>query len=96
MKTIEQLWEEVRNHPDFVTGSLWDIEQVADQAEYFIEDVESIPLDKVREVTESIVRSKKYEIAKIIDTWEYCSYEYCDWSGEKEFSDLLEFELSKN
>ncbi len=52
MKTIYELWNELTNHPDYVTGSLWTIDDVASNFECEVEDYinEKLNLEKIEEV----------------------------------------------
>ena len=38
MKTIYELWNELTNHPDYVTRSLWTIEDVASNFKREVEE----------------------------------------------------------
>jgi hypothetical protein len=90
MKTITELWNELRNHPDFVTGTCWTVQDIIENAECYVEDNDSVPLDEVGNHAEFIIRYNKEKIANIISEWEGSCYENCSWSGEEDFSDLLD------
>ena len=38
MKTIYELWDEIKKHPDYVTGSFWTVEDVASNIEFVVEE----------------------------------------------------------
>ena len=51
MKTINELWDELTNHPDYVTGSLWTVEDVASNFECEVEEYmeEKLNLEEIDE-----------------------------------------------
>ena len=100
MKTIYELWNELTNHPDYVTGSLWTIEDVASNFECEVEDYikEKLNLEKIEEVdivkyTLDIVKQNIQIFKNTIDKFESYSYSYdCDWEVNIDELVLPEFE----
>jgi hypothetical protein len=103
MKTIYELWNELTNHPDYVTGSLWTIEDVASNFECEVEDYikEKLNLEKIEEVdiekyTLDIVKQNIQIFKNTIDKFESYSYSYdCDWEANIDELVLPEFEIAE-
>ena len=63
MKTINELWDELTNHPDYVTGSLWTENEVSEafdfQVEQYLEfdlELEEIDYEDMSKYSLDIVR----------------------------------------
>ena len=63
MKTIDEIWDELRNHPDYVTGSLWTIEDIAINYEYNVENYLVDELN-IEEIDESDIEKYSLDIVK--------------------------------
>jgi hypothetical protein len=103
MKTIYELWDELTNHPDYVTGSLWTVEDVASNFECEVEDYmeEKLNLEKIDEAdkekyTLDIVKQNIQIFKNTIDKFESYSYSYdCDWEVNIDELVLPEFEVAE-
>ena len=51
MKTIYELWDEIKKHPDYVTGSFCTVEDVASNIEFVVEEYmdEKLNLEEIDE-----------------------------------------------
>jgi len=88
MKTLNELWSEVVNHPDFVDGRIWGVDDVATHIESNVEDYLSeydmeYTEESLTELSNQITRLCKHDFAKIIERWESSCYEYEGWSGQE-------------
>lgn len=83
MKTIKELWKELQQHPDFVTGTLHTKQDVTNILEYKYEDDE----DFMR-VLDLFVEENKHKISVIIDNFYVVDYDYGHWSDN--LGDLIE------
>ena len=82
MKTIDELWKEIENHPDFVTGRVHTKQDVVNHLEEYLDD------EDFNRISELFVDENKFKIAEIIDNFELGNYEYCSWSSNMD--DLIE------
>ena len=88
MKTLTELWSEVVNHPDFVDGRIWDVNDVASHIESNVEDyMDENDLEYTHEDLETIsvqiVKNNIHQFADMIERWESNAYEYDHWSGQE-------------
>jgi hypothetical protein len=83
MKNINDLWKELQQHPDFVTGTIHTKQSVTEILEYKYEDDE----DFMR-VLDLFVEENKHDISVVIDNFYVVDYEYGHWSNEMD--DLIE------
>ena len=63
MKTINELWDELTNHPDYVTGSLWTVKDVASNFECEVEEYMEEKLN-LEEIDESDIIKYSLDIVK--------------------------------
>lgn len=94
MKSIDELWEELLEHPDCVTATLWSIESVAEIIETNVDDNEEYynPHEMTLEdCTKFIVTKNKFKFANIIDKFEEYRYEDNCWN-----LNLDDYELELN
>ena len=101
MKTINELWDELTNHPDYVTGSLWTVEDVASNFECEVEEYMEEKLN-LEEIDESDIVKYSLDIVKqniqifknTIDKFESYSYSIgCNWETNIDKLVLPEFEV---
>jgi hypothetical protein len=87
MKNINEIWQELINHPDYVTGSLWTIESVAEVIETNIEDDEEFDLHEmsIEDYTKDIVTKNKSKFTDLIDDFEADCYKHDSWSSNLEY-----------
>lgn len=83
MKTIKELWIELQQHPDFVTGRIHTKQTVCNDLEFICDEDEDFS-----RIVELFVDENKKEIAQIIDNFECENYQYCSWTDNAE--DLIE------
>ncbi len=103
MKTINELWDELTNHPDYVTGSLWTVESVASnfewQAEEYIEEklnLEEIDESDIEKYSLDIVKQNIQIFKNTIDKFESYSYSIgCNWEANIDELKLPEFEVAE-
>jgi hypothetical protein len=102
MKTINELWDELTNHPDYVTGSLWTLENVASNFECEVEEYMEEKLN-LEEIDEADIEKYSLDIVKqnieifknTIDEFESYSYSYgCSWEPDIDQLNLPEFEAN--
>ncbi len=102
MKTINELWDELTNHPDYVTGSLWTVEDVASNFECRVEEYMDDKLN-LEEIDESDIVKYSLDIVKqniqifknTIDKFESYSYSIgCNWEPDIDLLNLPEFEAN--
>jgi hypothetical protein len=101
MKTIYELWNDLTNHPDYVTGSLWTVEDVASnfewQAEKYIEEklnLEEMDESNIEKYSLEIVKQNIQIFKNTIDQFE--SYPYSigsNWETNIDELVLPKFEL---
>jgi hypothetical protein len=92
MRNIKDIWNELENHPDFVTGTFWEVETVADLIQWSLEqeeDYENLSDEELQLKSIEFVRSKKNDLAHVIRKYEGNSYEYESWTSELNFNKLL-------
>jgi hypothetical protein len=85
MRNIKEIWKELEQHPDFVTGTLWTKENVIDQ----LEDLEDEDLNRVVDI---LVEKNKKRFGNIIEQFEGNAYEYGCWTDDL---DWIEEEKNK-
>lgn len=73
MRTIKEIWKELEQHPDFVTGTLWTKENVIDQ----LQDLEDEDLTRVVDI---LVEKNKKRFGNAIDRFEGGAYDYGCWT----------------
>lgn len=103
MKTIYELWDEIKKHPDYVTGSLWTVEDVASnfewQAEEYIEEklnLEGIDETDIEKYSIDVVKQNIQIFKNTIDKFESYSYSYgCNWDANIDELNLPEFEVAE-
>jgi hypothetical protein len=82
MKDIKELWKEIQQHPDYVTGTLWTKQNIAETIEDNLDD------EDFSRISELFVEENKEHIASVIDSFEERNYEYGSWVDDME--DLIE------
>lgn len=103
MKTIYELWNELTNHPDYVTGSLWTIEDVSSNIECEVEDYikEKLNLEKIEgfdieKYSLDIIKQNIQLFKNTIDKFESYSYSYDrNWEVNIDKLILPEFEVAE-
>ena len=102
MKTINELWDELTNHPDYVTGSLWTVEDVASNFEWQVEDyleeklnLEEIDETDIEKYSIDVVKQNIQIFKNTIDKFESYSYEYGTWEITIDELNLPEFEVNE-
>lgn len=102
MKTINELWDELRNHPDYVTGSFWTVEDVASNIEFVVEEYmdEKLNLEEIDEsdivkYSIEIVKQNKEFFKETIDSFQSYSYEFGTWEMTIDEVNLPEFEVNE-
>jgi hypothetical protein len=101
MKTINELWDELTNHPDYVTGSLWTVDDVAAEFDWHVEqyfefdlELEEIDYEDVGKYSLDIVKQNIQIFKNTIE--EYQSHLEL-WNWEVSIYDLVlpEFEVAE-
>jgi methionine synthase II (cobalamin-independent) len=102
MKTINELWDELTNHPDYVTGSLWTVEDVASnfecEVESYLEDelnLEEIDEADIEKYSLDIVKQNIEIFKNTIMEFESYSYEYGTWEITIDELNIPEFEVTE-
>lgn len=85
MRTIKEIWEELQQHPDVVTVTLWTKENV-------IEQLQVLDDEDLNRVSDIIVEKNKERIARAIRNFEGNNYEYGCWTDDL---DWIEEEKNK-
>ena len=87
MKNINEIWKELINHPEYVTGSIWTIESVAEVIETNIEDEEEFDLHgmSIEDYTKEIVTKNKSKFTDLIDDFEADCYKHDNWISNLEY-----------
>ena len=103
MKTINELWDKVINHPDYVTGSLWTVEDVASNFECELEGylVDELNLEEtddfdIEKYSLDVVKLNKEIFKDTINKFESYSYSIgCNWEANIDELKLPEFEVNE-
>jgi hypothetical protein len=102
MKTINELWDELTNHPEYVTGSLWTVEDVASnfecEVESYLEDelnLEEIDEADIEKYSLDIVKQNIEIFKNTIKEFESYSYEYGTWEITIDELNIPEFEVNE-
>jgi hypothetical protein len=83
MRTINEIWQELQNHPDFATGTVWTKQNVIDQLEGYADD------EDFNRISELFYEENKSNIISRIANFEATAYDYgCHWTEGIE--DLIE------
>lgn len=87
MRNINEIWKELINHPEYVTGGIWTIESVAQVIETDLEDNEDFDLHgmSIEDYTKEIVTINKSKFIDLIDDFEAYSYKHDCWSSNLEY-----------
>ncbi len=86
MKNISEIWQELINHPEYVTGSIWTIESVAEVIETNIEDDEfDLHGMSLEDYTKEIVTKNKSKFTDLIDDFEADCYKHDNWISNLEY-----------
>lgn len=105
MKTIYELWDEIKKHPDYVTGSLWTVEDVASEYLYAIEiyledkiDYEEIDEEEIKKYSLERVKQNVELFKDAIENFEGMSHreysiDYGSW--EQFFLDDINIKIFK-
>ena len=102
MKTIDELWDEIKNHPDYITGNLWTIEETASCFECeltnYLEDelnLEGIDESDIAKYSLDIVKQNIKIFKNTIDQFESYSYSSgCSWEPYIDQLNIPEFEAN--
>ena len=79
MRTINEIWKELQQHPDFVTGRIHTKQTVCNDLEFICEEDEDFS-----RIVELFVDENKTKIADAIDSFECDGYQYCSWTDNAE------------
>lgn len=82
MRDIKELWIELQQHPDFVTGRIHTKQNIIGILEDHVDDVD------FNRISELFFDENKSKIADVIDDFELDNYRYCSWTDNME--DLIE------
>jgi len=82
MKDIKELWRELQQHPDYITGRIHIKEYIVEILEDNVDD------EDFNRISELFVEENKEKIARVIDDFEDANYEYGSWVDNLE--DLIE------
>jgi len=87
MKNINEIWEELINHPEYITGNIWTIGSVAQVIETDLEDNKDFDLRgmSLEDYTKEIVTKNKSKFTYLIDDFEADCYKYDSWSSNLEY-----------
>lgn len=90
MRNINEIWKELINHPEYVTGGIWTIESVAQVIETDLEDNEDFDLHgmNIEDYTKEIVTINKPKFIDLIDDFEAYCYKHDSWSSNLEKYDI--------
>lgn len=88
-KTINELFTELENHPDFICANVWTkndiVEIITEPLEEYLIDTfgyDEIEPSWIEKVVLSFIEHNKYNIQKIIQSYEECNYVHDCWSIE--------------
>lgn len=102
MKTINELWAELTNHPDYVTGSFWTVEDVASnfewQAEKYMEEklnLEEVDEADIEKYSIDVVKQNIQIFKNTIEEFQSYSYEFGSWEINIDELNLPEFEVNE-
>lgn len=102
MKKINELWDELTNHPDYVTGNLWTVEDVASNFEYQLEvylenkfNYQDIDYSQIERYSFDIIKENKEQFKNTIDNFESYSYKHGTWDISIEKLILPECEVNE-
>lgn len=73
MRDIKELWRELQQHPDYVTGTVWTKQNIVDTLQDHLDD------EDFNRVSELFVDENKEHIALVIGDFECSNYEYGSW-----------------
>jgi hypothetical protein len=82
MRTIDEIWKELQQHPDYVTGTYWSKQNIAETLQDNLDD------EDFNRISELFVEENKEIIGLVIDSFEERNYEYGSWVNDME--DLIE------
>ena len=95
MKTINELWDKVINHPDYVAGNIWTISDVSCAIESEIQcyleeefEIDDIGVERLDSLSKEFVKLNKKELNEIIYDFESFVYK-----GEMWEIDIFEMEM---
>lgn len=102
MKKINELWDEIIDHADYVTGRLWTIKVAASYFEceltnYLVDELnlEGIDESDIVKYSLDIVKQNIKTFKNTIDEFELYSYSYgCNWETDIDQLNLPEFEAN--
>lgn len=87
MRTIQELFNELENHPDYIYASVWTkndvVNNISDNLEeYLIDtfDYDEIDPEWLEKTSLQFVNDNKYKIQKIIHNYEEYNYVHDCWS----------------
>jgi hypothetical protein len=87
MRTIQELFNELENHPDYIYASVWTKNDVVNNIndnleEYLIDtfDYDEIDPEWLEKTSLQFVNDNKNKIQKIINNYEEYNYVYDSWS----------------
>jgi hypothetical protein len=102
MKTIDELWDDITKHPDYVTGSLWTVEDVASNFEselegYLIDELNLEETDEfdIEKYSLDVVKQNLEIFKNTIKEFESYSYEYGTWEITIDKLNLPEFNVEE-
>ena len=83
MRTIKEIWNELENHPDYVTGTVWTKQAVISMIEEYADD------EDFNRISELFFEENKIKISNRISEFEATAYDYGS-SWTEGIDDLIE------
>jgi hypothetical protein len=100
METIEKLWHEILNHPDYVAGNIWTVKDASGALGYEIQNYLEDEIDELDEerldlLSTDFVRLNKTKINKVIYNFESSAYRRGMWEVDFDEVKIPNLELFK-
>ena len=87
MRDIKEIWIELQEHPDFITGRIHTKQHIVERLEDYVDD------EDFSRIAELFVDENKTKIADEIDNFECDNYQYGTWIDN--LGDLIEVGTKK-
>jgi hypothetical protein len=102
MKTINELWDELTNHPDYVAGNIWKLSDVSCAIESEIQsyleeefEIDDIGVERLESLSKEFVKLNKKELNEIIYNFESFFYKRSMWEVDISEMEMPNLELFK-
>lgn len=102
MKTINELWDKVINHPDYVAGNIWKLSDVSCAIESEIQcyleeefEIDDIGVETLESLSKEFVKLNKKELNEIIYDFESFFYKSSMWEVDISEMEMPNLELYK-